>query len=729
MALIYPPYIEGKIKAQVENYLEVPFELNRAIGYGDIRGLPIYARIKNPSTNTPIGGLLVGAVKSTKQADIYIAQFYYETDDNNLIFPAMQIGQYYKLQLSFDQENYSTVAIFKYTAAPTVSIEELDVNLTNKNLYTYIGKYQSEKDSSEKVYHYWFELYQNGVLIETSGELLHNSTQDTDTKSSQNSYSLQTGLNPYEYYQIRYVVRTNNDMVIASPMYFIQEGAELEDNNKIIFNTQTNIESGGIDLYIEASEQGLVAGEYAFYRSESTGSWTKIGTVTFDIFLKQNEKIQFYSDYTIQQGVSYRYALQRFHNALLCKKIESDEVCCDFEDIFLSDTERQVKIRFNPKIANFKDTILESKMDTIGGKFPFVFRNGRTKYKEFSISGLISMLMNDNDTFIEIRSKTPQKDQNKTTYTTNLTSENFTNERDFKLELLAWLNNGKLKLFRSAAEGNYIVRLLNVSLTPNDTLSRMLHTFQATAYEMAEFSIGSLLKLGFLGAPINYKQELHFSTIDISQYLQKTTIPVASAVKLTIENAYSNQPAIKIVFKDGTDFSPIISHTGIYELTISPSNPVVEIETIPGSIGNVTLATQGLDSYPILDSMGQEIIDYTLEEVATQWHFDENSKEPTINIKNYKRITYLTIEIPETKNAESGVLQIKWSDTDESSTTINVYKNKDTNDKVFNGSFIDLQPYLWDKLPVSLACTGHVLVNMYGQRLTLITTTSNGGET
>jgi hypothetical protein len=30
-----------------------------------------------------------------------------------------------------------------------------------------------------------------------------------------------------------------------------------------------------------------------------------------------------------------------------------------------------------------------------------------------------------------------------------------------------WLNNGKPKLFRSPSEGNYIVRLMSVSLTPN----------------------------------------------------------------------------------------------------------------------------------------------------------------------------------------------------------------------------------------------------------------------
>jgi hypothetical protein len=68
--------------------------------------------------------------------------------------------------------------------------------------------------------------------------------------------------------------------------------------------------------------------------------------------------------------------------------------------MFLSDGERQLRIRFNPKISSFKTTLLETKMDTIGGKYPFFFRNGNVGYKEFPISGLISMLMDESEEFI-----------------------------------------------------------------------------------------------------------------------------------------------------------------------------------------------------------------------------------------------------------------------------------------------------------------------------------------
>jgi hypothetical protein len=72
-------------------------------------------------------------------------------------------------------------------------------------------------------------------------------------------------------------------------------------------------------------------------------------------------------------------------------------------------------------------------------------------------------------------------------------------ERRFKLEALEWLNNGKMKLFRSPTEGNYIVRLMNISLSPEETLGRMLHSFNSTAYEIANFSYDNLVKYNFAG--------------------------------------------------------------------------------------------------------------------------------------------------------------------------------------------------------------------------------------
>ena len=76
--------------------------------------------------------------------------------------------------------------------------------------------------------------------------------------------------------------------------------------------------------------------------------------------------------------------------------------------------------------------------------------------------------------------------------TTNLTDYNIVAERIFKMKVLDFLNDGKPKLFRSPSEGNFIVRLMNSSLSPDDKLSRMIHTFSTTATEIDEFNYQKL---------------------------------------------------------------------------------------------------------------------------------------------------------------------------------------------------------------------------------------------
>jgi hypothetical protein len=49
-----------------------------------------------------------------------------------------------------------------------------------------------------------------------------------------------------------------------------------------------------------------------------------------------------------------------------------------------------LRIAFNPKVTNFKSNIKESKIETIGGQFPYFYRNKSVNYKEFSLSGLLS---------------------------------------------------------------------------------------------------------------------------------------------------------------------------------------------------------------------------------------------------------------------------------------------------------------------------------------------------
>jgi hypothetical protein len=71
-----------------------------------------------------------------------------------------------------------------------------------------------------------------------------------------------------------------------------------------------------------------------------------------------------------------------------------------FDDVFLTTKDRQLKIKFNPSINSFKKNISETKIETIGSKYPFFRRNGAIGYVEFPISGLISFQMDESQAFI-----------------------------------------------------------------------------------------------------------------------------------------------------------------------------------------------------------------------------------------------------------------------------------------------------------------------------------------
>ena len=112
------------------------------------------------------------------------------------------------------------------------------------------------------------------------------------------------------------------------------------------------------------------------------------------------------------------------------------------------------------------------------------------------------------------------------TRTTNLSAYNFMAEREFKLHVLDWINNGKIKLFRSPAEGNYLVRLMGTTLSPNNTVSRLIHSFNSQAYEMAECNYKNLLTNGIIKESIVNPVVLKWKTVNINKELLGAVIPI-----------------------------------------------------------------------------------------------------------------------------------------------------------------------------------------------------------
>lgn len=554
MAKLYPPYIEGTIPAFFKSdddgtaMITVPLSMNKAVGEREVKGFKL--KIKTAQT-----GILLGDFDSERfELKTEMAAWFNLTSIAN----KLTVGQYYKIQIAYVGMDdvvgyYSTVGVAKYTTMPDIAIDGLEFKVINTHQYRYLGTYsQKNKDITERVYSYRFDIYDiNRNIIATSGDLLHNRNNDINNYESQDEWVYQKDLDIDTPYYIQYTVKTLNNLTIATSGYRIMQKKTVDPEAPLALVADLNFDNGFVDISLKGfknEDTGLeepVVGSFVILRAsddEGFANWSEVLRFNLSSVIPSR---WLWRDYTVEQGRTYLYALQQYNDyGLYSNKILSNEVFADFEDAFLFDGKKQLRIRYNPKISSFKNTIYETKVDTIGGKHPFIFRNGVTNYKEFPISGMISYFMDEDELFI------PKDEYGLINKTTNLTGDNIAAEREFKLKVLEWLNNGEPKLFRSPAEGNYIVRLLNVSLTPQDPVGRMLHTFNATAYEIAEHNFNNLASMKIIDVDLPDLNMLQWQTMNFfEEQLDGTIKYVAHG------NPYVNSDETQNVYIDGKLFS------------------------------------------------------------------------------------------------------------------------------------------------------------------------------
>ena len=483
---LYPPYIEGNLPAfstiGEEVVLQLQYVLNRGVNYQDIDKYSL--KVKKVTTNQVIGTI---QSEPTMQG---IAEF--NLTELNLIE-----GQYYKFQLAFVDENgvegyYSTPGVARYIKKPIIESLEFDYEtLKGSGIYNSNG-------SNEYVYSYWFKIYKlDGELIENSSEIIFNSSNLIDDNKAMLNYSFTQELNYNQIYYLELQIKTGNNYTITSISEPIQIFPSIMPTEILNLEAINNYDNGYIKINI--SNTGTpISGYFKIGRSSSKDNFKSYEEILNFELVNEVPNKTIYKDYYIEHGVEYRYAYQQYNiaykdkedGAIISRRIWSNQEKAKFEDLFLSDGETQFKIKYNPKVSSIKTTLQETKVDTLGGQYPFIFRNGNVKYHEFPISGLISYLEDEEEIFMERPLDFSP--------TTNLTDENIQIERQFKFKVMDWLNNGEIKYFKSPTEGSYLIRLMNISLTPNDTLGRMLHSFSATAYEVGSINKTNLEKYKFI---------------------------------------------------------------------------------------------------------------------------------------------------------------------------------------------------------------------------------------
>ena len=431
---------------------------------------------------------------------------------------------------------WSTVLVLKFIKKEN----EVEIGTPDNFSLTplFQGTYSFTENSKELKDRYCFELYKNGLLLETSGWL-----QGNVSNQEAHQYRFKTGLKDLEEYQVTYKSYTVNNYYVETQIDYIPVEGTSKPIEDLSFSLNPCYEDGCIDLYI--STQNNLTGNFIVTRcSEKDGfsKWEDLYAFSLLDSTENNKLI--YTDFTIESGVEYKYAIQQLYgsglrSARLTDK-ENETISLYLPYAFLTAGNIQLKLKYNNKVNSYKHTVQATKQDGLGSKYPMILRNGYTYYAEFPVTGLITLHLDEGGRFfVEKEDGYYYKDElvipastyAENFYDVNLTDSNFYIERIFREKVEEFLNDGGYKLYRSPAEGNHIVSLMNVSLTPNQQLGRMISEFTSTAYEVMDYDIEKMQNIGLIES--NIAERTYTTKIAGQIYLPPNT-DLLEAIKQTL---------------------------------------------------------------------------------------------------------------------------------------------------------------------------------------------------
>lgn len=429
-------------------------------------------------------------------------------------------GKIYKIQLRFGTEilpstnpssswisqqiekgtfsEWSAVTIVKVTGNATLKIigfeEGNAINYVSSQAFNFKGSY-SNTDITEAELQYKFSLYNyndNNSLVETSDWQYHLNTKEDE-------FVFRSLLRDDIIYEIKYEVKTKNGLEKSITYRFnaIDDSLSLIDVN---IEPELDKEEGRILVKITGKPY---IGNFILRRTDSKTNYSVWEDYKYFLIEGQSINIQEY-DYLVENGVIYKYAIQKINkNGLRGAMKISPAILCTFHYGYLYADGVQFKLEFDHEVSSFKRNKFRTKQDTIGNKYPFIFENGHVDYFSFPLSCTISMEEDEQETFIKKRQL----------YSYDLNPDVLANydalykqfeddvdkqyflENKFRYYVEEWLNNGKPKLYKSLTEGNIVVDLLDINLSPKKELYRMIYSFSSTAYQIGETNLNEYEKL------------------------------------------------------------------------------------------------------------------------------------------------------------------------------------------------------------------------------------------
>lgn len=375
-------------------------------------------------------------------------------------------------------------------------------------------------DRSTKEYLNSYRIYitnEDNELIEDSGLLY---TDKNANNKNAFEYEIKAALEINKEYGVLIDYETSSLYRKDVDFSLVTRG-DTGENKGFSMSAKENPEEAEINVRItRGSNEESFTGHISIKRASSKNNfstWETVQGLSFENITGFNYN---WADRTVESGVLYKYALFESYTESGVKYtysyIYNKILMLVFEDIFITDGSRQLKIKFNPQVSSFRRNISEGKIETIGSQYPYIRRNAVINYALFPVAGLISCQMDENENFITKENLYGGKDilkkyenfnsiEYNMPFTTTIDND-FVYEKKFRDEVIKFLMDGEVKLFRSPTEGNFLVRLMDISFTPNQQLGRMIWSFSATANEIADNIIDNYYIYNILWDPPLFKQ-------------------------------------------------------------------------------------------------------------------------------------------------------------------------------------------------------------------------------
>lgn len=220
-----------------------------------------------------------------------------------------------------------------------------------------------------------------------------------------------------------------------------------------------------------------------------------------------------YHDYFVENGNYYRYALQPILlNGMKGAITKFFDVVTTFDGFWLlGEEDYQFSFIYNGKIDSIKHNKPYDIIETIAGQYPYISRASELDYRSYNFSGTLTtnqdiLKLFSSDSYSVAVSPDPtipihyvdieygNEELLNCKNDLEESQEGMVMQRLWRDKIVKWLKDGKPKIMKSEAQGNMLVVLTEVQVTPNETTFGLISDFTCVVTEIGPLTEKTLQK-------------------------------------------------------------------------------------------------------------------------------------------------------------------------------------------------------------------------------------------